>query len=323
MSLFAPSDPFEPPSLLALFLISPPKFILRFLYRTILFLRPAPGVVSTNAIRVVCISDTHSKIPAEIPDGDLLVHAGDLTNSGTSADIQAQIDWLNSLPHTHKVAISGNHDAWLDSRSRSTLNPPDRGDLRWGKVHYLQHSSATLDFPTRRNRKLRVYGAPQTPTFGEPNASQPAPAFPYPKGEDAWTSTVPSNTDILVTHTPPMHHMDLNGLGCEFLLKELWRTKPPLHIFGHVHAGRGQEVAYWDETQQAFERGCKRKDGLIRSTLNILLWIDVLRVASYGLSSIIWERVWGGEGRSSWLVNSSVMYINTGRLDNPPQVVDI
>lgn len=325
MPFFASSDPFEPPSLISLFLTSPSKFILRFFYHTVLFLRPHPVVAQANAIRVVCISDTHSKIPVEVPDGDVLVHAGDLTDSGTPADIQSQIDWLNSLPHTHIVAISGNHDAYLDSRSRSTLDQADLTEdgLRWGKVQYLQHSTATLDFPTRRNRKLRIYGAPQTPLTGEPNPDQPAPAFPYPRREDAWTATIPPKIDILVTHTPPKSHMDLYGLGCNFLLKETWRVKTPLHVFGHVHAGRGTEIAYWDEAQRAYESGCARKDGLIRSSLNLLLWFDVLRVVYHGLTSIIWERIWGGEGKASWLINASVMYINTGRLSNPPQVVDI
>lgn len=322
MSLFAPPSPFEPPSLIYLFLSSPPKFLLRIIYRLLSFLRSRPALPRTAApIRIVCLSDTHTKTPSHVPDGDILIHAGDLTNAGTPNEIQAQIDFLASLPHLHKVAIAGNHDTYLDPRSRSTLDDDvlKQGEPKWGKIHYLQHSSVTLAFPDRENRKLRVYGAPQIPACGGPKF-----AFQYPRGTDAWSNTVPEDTDVLVTHTPPKSHLDLPiGLGCEHLLAEIWRVRPRLHIFGHVHAARGREVVHWDEAQQAYESGCARKDGLIRSTLNPALWIDVIKVAWFGVSSLLWENVWGGRSRASWLVNSSVMYINTGRLENAPQVIEI
>lgn len=60
-------------------------------------------------ITVVCISDTHNSVP-DLPYGDLLIHAGDLTRGGTSEEIQAQLDSLNAQPHMHKVVIAGNHD---------------------------------------------------------------------------------------------------------------------------------------------------------------------------------------------------------------------
>ena len=320
MSFFTPSDPFEPPSLFQVFFSSPPKFVLRCLYRVILFIRSTPKEPN-NRIRVVCISDTHLKKPHHIPDGDVLIHAGDLTNAGTPSEIQGQIDWLNSLPHTHKVAIAGNHDTYLDPRARSTLDAADRetSGLRWGSVRYLQHSSTLLEFAHHRKRKLRIYGAPQLPACGGPEH-----AFQYSRGTDAWSETVPLDTDVLITHTPPKHHADLPvGLGCEFLLQEVWHVQPILHVFGHVHAGRGREVAHWDEAQRVYERGCTRRDGFLTSSLNVFLWFDVVMMACHGLSSLVWKTVWGGEERASWLVNASLTYSNTGRLDNVPQVVDI
>ena len=59
-----------------------------------------------NPLRVVCISDTHDQQP-ELPDGDLLLHAGDLTGNGSYAALQAQINWLNKQTHLHKVVIAG------------------------------------------------------------------------------------------------------------------------------------------------------------------------------------------------------------------------
>lgn len=47
-----------------------------------LYCLPPPAPLHLNQIKVICISDTHGNQPP-IPPGDLLVHAGDLTEVGT------------------------------------------------------------------------------------------------------------------------------------------------------------------------------------------------------------------------------------------------
>src|SRR5690242_1532048 len=73
-----------------------------------------PRANDQQPIKIVCISDTHTQTPT-VPDGDILIHAGDLTNRGTFAELQARLDWLNSLPHAHKLVVAGNHDLLLDA----------------------------------------------------------------------------------------------------------------------------------------------------------------------------------------------------------------
>lgn len=76
-----------------------------------------PGARIINAkgvdrMKLVCISDTHSmhrRIP-EVPDGDVLVHAGDSLGQGTLENIEELNEWLGTLPHRHKIVIAGNHD---------------------------------------------------------------------------------------------------------------------------------------------------------------------------------------------------------------------
>ena len=66
----------------------------------------------------------------------------------------------------------------------------------------------------------------------------------------------PSNTDTLITHTPPAYHLDVENkkhLGCLGLLDEIWRIKPQLHVFGHIHGGRGVERVTWGFEQRVFE----------------------------------------------------------------------
>ncbi|KAG8626716.1 hypothetical protein KVT40_005661 [Elsinoe batatas] len=317
--LFGNDDPFEPQPLPAVILRSPIKFLVRTLHHILCTIRSNPKPTNP-AIQIVCISDTHSKATT-IPDGDVLIHAGDLTNAGTPKDIQQQIDWLDSLPHRYKICIAGNHDTWLDPRSRLQLPEKDMspGKLDWRDVIYLQHSSISLYFPSHAGRRLKMYGAPQIPACGGPEF-----AFQYPRGSDAWSETVPPDTDILVTHTPPKYHLDLPAaLGCEHLLREIWRVKPSLHVFGHVHGGRGQETLYWDSAQEAYEQACTRSDGIVSGLLNVFLWANLVEVVVYGSLGFLWSTLWGGKQRSSRLVNASLTYNNTGRLGNRPQVISV
>ena len=319
-SLFgAPPSPFIAPSLFHRILSSPVKFVTQYLHTAILSLRGFALTIATSspAVRIVCISDTHTQIPSSLPSGDLLIHAGDLTNAGTVDEIQHQIDWLSSSIYEHVIVVAGNHDSYFDPRSRRKT---DLGkDIRWGNVHYLQHSSLKLDFHQGR-RQLSFYGAPQIPKCGGKEF-----AFQYDRDCDAWTGTIPVDIDVLITHTPPRHHLDLPiGMGCDFLLSEVWRVKPRAHIFGHVHAGHGRERVFWDKSQRIFEKICARGEkGVLMDLLAVGAWMDVLRLAIYGLLGIIWSRVWGGESRATLMVNAALTYESTGRLENPAQVIEI
>ena len=357
------------------FIASPLVALLYPVHQTLLRLRGSPRLPPPDSrpIRVVCISDTHTLEWPDIPDGDLLIHAGDLSNDGSAREIQANVDWLRSLPHPHKIAICGNHDSYFDVRSRReedkeeptstgvpfaavssstasihSLNDPSASHIDWGDIHYLQHSAVTLAFPgssaatpttplnSTRPRSLTIYGAPQIPAivpFG------PEHAFTYPPQHDAWSGTIPQETDILVTHTPPQSHLDLSPIystGCPNLLAESWRVRPALHVFGHVHESSGQEPIFWDEAQRAWERLCASRRprarhgrlaslaGFLRDLFDLSGWADAARVVVYGILGVVWAHVWGGESRGGgWMVNAACMYSSSGRLGNPPRVFNL
>ncbi|KAJ4324753.1 hypothetical protein N0V94_001151 [Neodidymelliopsis sp. IMI 364377] len=333
----SPKDEFEPTPFPALLFRAPVKLLLYHAYHIITRLRSAP-TPSQPPVRVVCISDTHNHILDDVPPGDILIHAGDMTNDGSVAEIQKQIDWLSSLPHKEIIVISGNHDTYLDPRTRPSLSETQRqGSLEWGRVHYLQHKLLTLtitpqDPPTDsrtpllreggRQRRLRIYGAPQIPACGPMSVH----AFQYSRGSDAWSETVPEDVDILVTHTPPKYFLDLamsQGLGCEHLLKEVTRVKPALHVFGHVHWGAGRTVVHWDKAHDAYVQGLGTQSRYTRGVLNLGLWWNVVRVLYRGLRELLWDRVWGGESTHTILVNAAQTYGNTGKLGNRVQVVEM
>ncbi|KAG1865601.1 Metallo-dependent phosphatase-like protein, partial [Suillus tomentosus] len=77
----------------------------------------------------------HRHIP-----GDTLIHAGDLTHSGTPRELQVAFDWLVSLPHEDKIVIAGNHDTYLQTvEGRSWIHTwRDRG------IIYLEDKTHTI-----------------------------------------------------------------------------------------------------------------------------------------------------------------------------------
>jgi len=177
-------------------------------------------------MRIVAISDTHNLLSKiRIPDGDLLIHAGDLTMGGTLREIARALHELRQLPHQHKVIIAGNHD-WLFQKEPAlarSLVPPE--------IEYLQDSYADIG-------GLSIWGSPWQPWFCDW-------AFNGPRDgslKHIW-SMIPDKTDILITHGPPAGHGDTltdgNQVGCVDLRDAVARIRPKLHVFGHIHEGHG------------------------------------------------------------------------------------
>lgn len=347
MSFFSrPTSIFAPPPFLYILFLHPLTTIFTILHSFLLFLRGAPYRPPKNRhpIRVVTISDTHSKIPRgnlSLPQGELLIHAGDLTERGTLSEIQQKIDYLKTLckvwpgssdGFTYVVVIAGNHDSYFDPRSRSVhdRNFEKSRSLDWGKVLYLQHTDITLTF--RDDRKLKIYGAPQIPKCGGKEF-----AFQYERGTDAWSNTIPDDVDILVTHNPPKWHLDIpenGGLGDEHELKECWRVKPTLHVFGHCHSGHGRESIWWDDGQRLMET-IKEKTygggdlpprneslvGGIGEWFNVGLWSLGSQMVWSDIKGIFWNWLWGGARNGGWMVNAALTYQTTDKLGNKPQLV--
>lgn len=232
-----------------------------------------------DLVSIVCISDTHNSQP-DLPDGDVLIHAGDLTQSGTFEELQAALDWLIKQPHAVKVVIAGIHDLLLDpgfsckgSSSLSSRSRPDQKtagelcqSLAWGDLVYLEDSEHTVTCPN--GRRLRVYGSPHSPRHGNW-------AFQYPRTKDIWAGRIPQGIDVLVTHGPPRGHLDLLNLGCVHLLRQLWETRPRLHVFGHVHEGAGREWLHYDPLQAAYERTIVSGGGIWNLMCTVWAYLQV------------------------------------------------
>lgn len=56
--------------------------------------------VESNKVRFVCMSDTHSliqNIKFDVPDGDVLLHAGDFTKCGEKTEVEEFDRWLGII----------------------------------------------------------------------------------------------------------------------------------------------------------------------------------------------------------------------------------
>ncbi|KAL0268715.1 UNVERIFIED_CONTAM: hypothetical protein PYX00_010543 [Menopon gallinae] len=213
--------------------------------------------VEDDKVRIVCMSDTHSvtsQIKFDIPDGDIFLHAGDFTSRGLVEEVIKFSEWIGNLPHKYKIVIAGNHELSFDpslthprSPEAERPNIPALGFSRdsiskaIGSVNskskltnciYLEDSEVVL-------YGIKFYGTPWQPEFHKW-------AFNLPRGECClrkW-NLIPSDTDVLITHTPPIGHGDLccTGVraGCVELLSTVQkRVKPKYHVFGHIHEGHG------------------------------------------------------------------------------------
>lgn len=188
-------------------------------------------------MRIVCISDTHNlheKIV--VPDGDLLIHAGDATINGTEHEIEDFIHWFSELPHKRKVFVAGNHDWLFELNNRSA-----RLLLANSGIIYLQDSAVEIE-------GLKIYGSPWQPRFFDW-------AFNLNRGPELaekW-KLIPDDTNILITHGPPNGILDVverktgpENTGCEALRERVDAIAPngklKIHVFGHIHCGYGTET---------------------------------------------------------------------------------
>lgn len=196
------------------------------------------------ALKVVLLSDTHGhhRELTDLPDGDLLVFAGDLTYFGQRDQVVDFNGWLGTLPHRHKVVVAGNHDGtWRHQKgnAKDVVSIADLPSLLTN-AHYLQDSG--FSFRTggggEGGRDVHVWGSPWQPQYpGFETYRRPGRSGKRDKSTiaDRW-KLVPDDTTVLVTHTPPRGVMDGGGRGCADLASRIERLGSLRMVaFGHFH----------------------------------------------------------------------------------------
>ena len=299
---------------------------------------------SSKKLRIVCVSDTHNKAPGEgftLPKGDILIHAGDLTNQGTYRELEKAATWLEKAAFARKIVVvgvcrrsrgqklvtyvwSGNHDVGLDD-SLAGMTDKDKQEccnlLRNSKgITFLEHSCVDIALPGTE-AAIKVFGSPCSPARSEDRW-----AFQYPdSAASALWSDIPLDTAILITHTPPSGHVDKSAYwsagGCPALFATLTRVRPALHICGHCHEGRGAVVIRWSgDAQQpgSIESVRTWRDPGSGKKLSLLDLTGSKREEHGGLGVL-------ELGRETAVVNASIVARSHGsaKVFNKPIVVDV
>ncbi|KAL8852083.1 MAG: hypothetical protein Q9221_003013 [Calogaya cf. arnoldii] len=236
-----------------------------------------PGKTATKMLRrtrFVCISDTHNASPDgsfKLPAGDVLIHAGDLTNQGKYTELRKTFDWISKADFEAKIVVAGNHDITLDQvfyqqhgARHHGKHLQDHGACRklmenYPFITFLAYDVAEVKLlkPGGPRTSFKIFGSPYSPARGTwAYGYQPDEAF------NLWRR-IPLDADVVVTHTPPKGHCDESRdrgpTGCEALRQALWNVRPSLAVCGHVHEGRGVERVVWGELDHSHGR-YKEKD---------------------------------------------------------------
>jgi predicted phosphodiesterase len=70
-----------------------------------------PNTTMRRKTRFVCVSDTHGYTPSEagfrLPAGDVLIHAGDLTNQGSNSELRKTMNWIATADYEVKIVVCG------------------------------------------------------------------------------------------------------------------------------------------------------------------------------------------------------------------------
>ena len=144
--------------------------------------------------------------------------------AGTEEETFDFINWFCDLPYRQKIFVAGNYDDCLYGSVLSGLDE---------NCHYLCNSGISID-------GVIFYGVP---LFVEDALSGNNKAF---------IQVIPKDTDVLITHQPPMGILDFDGAhhyGSSDLLKTIEIIKPKVEIEDIVE---GKESKF---TAEPLERG--------------------------------------------------------------------
>lgn len=163
-------------------------------------------------MRLIHLSDTHGRHRqlTDLPQADIIVHTGDITEDGTEEEVEDFVKWFGNLPYQRKIFIAGNHDLCLYGANIEGL--PDN-------MRYLCNEAITID-------GIKFYGVPM---FLHDDLEGNFPEL---------YSRIPNDTDVLLTHQAPLGILDdQDGInfGDYYLYKRVIDVRPKYHLFGHLH----------------------------------------------------------------------------------------
>lgn len=235
-------------------------------------------------LKIVHISDTHNKHEElEIPECDVLLFTGDIGGRTDLKQLMRFLVWFEKQPADKKIFIGGNHDIILDKKWMEQKQFTGGIEALLSRQSYYDaikliesYSVIYLNNKEYIYKGVKFYGSPYSPSFHRQNW-----VFNADRGKEImkeWAK-IPSDVNILLTHTPVYGVMDdlkdcWDGIeerfvGCKDLLsvieKRLHSLK--LHCSGHIHSNYG--VMQYDVSNS---RKCLISNGaVVDNQYNILI----------------------------------------------------
>ena len=181
-------------------------------------------------MRLVAISDTHLQHrKLDLPEAEILVHAGDFSNRGSVPEAREFLTWFKSLDYEYKILVPGNHDISCEY-SENEL----RTELIKEGIYFESNGVVFIE-------DLVIFCYSWTPEIypGSPwgyTISRESESF-----ERLWN--LAPKCDLLITHGPPKGILDRTEddllVGEDYMHSYVMRETPRVHIFGHVHESYG------------------------------------------------------------------------------------
>lgn len=150
----------------------------------------------------------------------------------------------NGIVRERVICIAGNHELTFerdhyDQVWKRFQRPKQDGKFDDEAARKALTNCTYLEDEAVAVGPIQFYGSPWQPKFYDW-------AFNVPRAEiESKWERIPTNTDVLITHGPPLGRGDvayigIGRVGCVSLMKHVQsRVKPRLHVFGHVHEGYG------------------------------------------------------------------------------------
>ena len=158
-------------------------------------------------MKILHLSDTHGLHHQikDLPEADVIIHSGDISHNGNENEVLDFLNWYIELPYRHKIFVTGNHDLCLwDAEGIEDLSD---------NLYFLQDRGVEID-------GVKFFGL----------------------GYDHSEQLIPNDTDIVVTHEPPVMILDRSAgthWGNAPLRNRIFDVKPRYHLFGHAHESHG------------------------------------------------------------------------------------
>lgn len=189
-------------------------------------------------MRVLALSDLHDNFaaaaPETLPDADLCLIAGDLTNYGKRSrhkELFFAEEWLKGLGKRYPTFwIPGNHDIRVDCASFSPL----------------KNVTCILDQTVYWNG-LSLHGVSMSPCYDRPRLAKDWDYMTADREKERLAYAF-EGVDIVISHSPPFGCCDLAqsrsmpeplSIGSEELRAYVETHAPKLVICGHVHEAQG------------------------------------------------------------------------------------